>query len=129
MTSTSVTKVGGVLVVTQVIPQEESSIPLQTPPTQPPAPVKQAPPPAFAKVDDMTASFLRGEPQGLGVSRSQNGRVWSVSTVTLLTPLPVARSWRPGSVHVFVQMSFIVQDALSLVLMTSSFSFWRGRGL
>lgn len=72
MTSTSVTKVGGVLVVTQVIPQEESSIPLQAPPTQ--APPTQAPPPASAKLDDMTACFLRGEPQGLGVSRSQDVR-------------------------------------------------------
>ncbi|XP_026172452.1 membrane-spanning 4-domains subfamily A member 4A-like [Mastacembelus armatus] len=62
MTSTSVTTVGGVVVITQVIPQDES-IRLHCD-----APTEQAPPPpAPAKMDDMTTTFLRGEPRGLGV--------------------------------------------------------------
>ncbi|XP_051255359.1 membrane-spanning 4-domains subfamily A member 4A [Dicentrarchus labrax] len=69
MTSTSITKIGGVVVVTQVIPQDETSIPLQAPPstTQAPPPVPRAPSSAPAKMDDMTAAFLRGQPQVLGV--------------------------------------------------------------
>ncbi|XP_020512656.1 membrane-spanning 4-domains subfamily A member 4D [Labrus bergylta] len=68
MTSTSITTVGGLVVVTQVIPQDERAIPLQG------APASATPPPATptvssfpAKMDDMTATFLRGEPQVLGV--------------------------------------------------------------
>nr|XP_046256202.1 membrane-spanning 4-domains subfamily A member 4A isoform X2 [Scatophagus argus] len=69
MASTSVTKIGGVVVVTQVLPQDETSIPLQAAAavTQAPPPAKQAPPSANTKMDDMTAAFLRGEPQSLGV--------------------------------------------------------------
>lgn len=71
MTSTSVTRMGGVVVVTQVIPHDEGSIQLQTaaPSTQAPPPATQAPPPASTKMDDMKGVFLRGEPQGLGVRR------------------------------------------------------------
>lgn len=69
MTSTSVTKIGGVVVVTQVIPQDEGSIPLQSaaPATWAPPRATQAPPSVPTKMNDMTAAFLRGEPQGLGV--------------------------------------------------------------
>lgn len=69
MTSTSITTVGGLVVVTQVIPQGETSIQLQSPSAtqQPPAKTTKAPPTTPAKMDDMTAAFLRGEPQGLGV--------------------------------------------------------------
>lgn len=76
MTSTSVTKIGGVVVVTQVIPQDEKSIPLQspantaeTPPTatQAPPPARKAPPAAPAKMDDMTSIFMKAGPQCLGV--------------------------------------------------------------
>ncbi|XP_041650109.1 membrane-spanning 4-domains subfamily A member 4A [Cheilinus undulatus] len=71
MTSTSITKVGGVMVVTQVIPQDEKAIPLQDPaasPARPPPSATLAPPsPPPTKMDDMTATFLRGEPQGLGI--------------------------------------------------------------
>lgn len=67
MTTTSVTTVGGVVIVTQVIPQDDPSIPLQAPPTA----AKTAPPPATlappTKLDDVTATFLRGQPHGLGV--------------------------------------------------------------
>ncbi|XP_070690838.1 high affinity immunoglobulin epsilon receptor subunit beta-like [Pempheris klunzingeri] len=66
MASTSIATVGGVVVVTQVIPKDHRSIPLQAAASGP-----RAPPPARdaspAKMDDMTATFLRGEPQGLGV--------------------------------------------------------------
>nr|XP_020474509.1 membrane-spanning 4-domains subfamily A member 4A-like [Monopterus albus]XP_020474511.1 membrane-spanning 4-domains subfamily A member 4A-like [Monopterus albus] len=63
MTSTSITTVGGVRIVTQVIPKDETSIVLQSA-TQndlPPAPTSPA------KTDDMRDAVLRGEPQGLGV--------------------------------------------------------------
>ncbi|XP_074510514.1 uncharacterized protein LOC141779530 [Sebastes fasciatus] len=71
MTSTSVTTVGGMVIVTQVIPKEDSSIPLQTTSAdtrQAPPPASKAPPTAPAsKMDNMTAMFLRGQPHGLGV--------------------------------------------------------------
>ncbi|XP_042345982.1 high affinity immunoglobulin epsilon receptor subunit beta-like [Plectropomus leopardus] len=72
-TSTSITKVGGVVIVTQVIPQDEGGIRLQSSPSsavtvQAPPPPPQAPPTASpTKMDDMTAIFLRGQPHGLGV--------------------------------------------------------------
>lgn len=76
MTSTSITKIRGVVIVTQVIPQDQAYIPLQnaalveqaTPsaPPDPPA-VRQATPSAPTKLDEITASFLQGQPQGLGV--------------------------------------------------------------
>lgn len=69
MTSTSITTVGGVVVVTQVIPKDENTVPLQevANATQAPPQDPKAPPTAPAKMDDMTAAFLRGGPQGLGV--------------------------------------------------------------
>ncbi|XP_068586027.1 high affinity immunoglobulin epsilon receptor subunit beta [Cebidichthys violaceus] len=79
MTSTSVTTVGGVVVVTQVIPKEETGIRLQT--ATPP--VAQAPPTSPAsKMDDMTAAFLRGEPRGLGVVQVFLGLLCALFSVT-----------------------------------------------
>ena len=78
MTSTSVTKIGGVVVVTQVIPQDEKSIPLHSAATSAettatsthaPPPVRQAPPAAPTKMDDMTSVFMKAGPQCLGVRR------------------------------------------------------------
>ncbi|KAM4750308.1 membrane-spanning 4-domains subfamily A member 4A-like isoform 1-T2 [Anableps anableps] len=69
MTSTSVTTVGGVVIVTQVIPKDDLSIPLETPanPTvQAVRPVVKTPPPVSQKESKDTI-FLRGEPLGLGV--------------------------------------------------------------
>lgn len=72
MASTSVTRIGGVMVVTQVIPREESSIQLQYPgpttltPVQATTPTP-APAPTPAKTDGMKPSLLQGEPQCLGV--------------------------------------------------------------
>lgn len=73
--STSLTKVGGLVVITQVIQQDEASIPLDsvppgfhatptTAPTTPPA--RRLLPPT--KLDELNAFFLQGGPQGLGVS-------------------------------------------------------------
>lgn len=79
MTSTSVTKIGGVVVVTQVIPQDEKSIPLQSPATsaETPPTVTQAPPPARKaappKMDDMTSIFMKAGPQCLGVRHEADG--------------------------------------------------------
>lgn len=74
--ATSMTKVGGVVVITQVIQQDDTSIPLQSSPqatpTCPPAapPAKRSPPPAPKKLDDFSLAFLQGGPQALGVSFS-----------------------------------------------------------
>lgn len=72
MASTSITRIGGMMVVTQVIPREESSIQLQypAPTTQMPAQattLTPAPAPTPAKTDGMKPSLLQGEPQCLGV--------------------------------------------------------------
>ncbi|MED6294748.1 hypothetical protein CHARACLAT_024275 [Characodon lateralis] len=69
MTSTSVTTVGGVVIVTQIIPKDDLSIPLQTPanPTaqaQHPVPKTLPRPSTKEGKEDI---FLRGEPQALGV--------------------------------------------------------------
>ncbi|XP_068999893.1 membrane-spanning 4-domains subfamily A member 4A-like [Embiotoca jacksoni] len=69
MASTSITSVGGVTIVTQVIPKNDASIPLQdaadtTPQAQPPA---AKIPPTPTKMDAMTATFLCGQPLGIGV--------------------------------------------------------------
>lgn len=71
--ATSMTKVGGVVVITQVIHQDQASIPLQTSPQATPTstpvapPAKRLLPPAPAKLDELSLAFLRGGPQALGV--------------------------------------------------------------
>lgn len=88
MTSTSITP--GVVVITQVIPRDETSIPLQiatttTKTTQAPPPATQAPPPSSAsptKMNDMTAAFLQGEPQGLGLVQIFIGLVCILFSLT-----------------------------------------------
>ncbi|XP_070822662.1 membrane-spanning 4-domains subfamily A member 4A [Chaetodon trifascialis] len=86
---TSITKIGGVVVVTQVISQDEASIPLQsaTATQAPPSVAQTTPkvtqaPPATAKVDDMTAAFLRGEPRSLGVVQIFIGLLCSLFSLT-----------------------------------------------
>lgn len=80
--TTSMTKVGGVVVITQVIPQDHASIPLQTSPlttpTSTPAapPAKRLPPPASPKLDEFSVAFLQGGPQALGVSPCRRGGCW-----------------------------------------------------
>ncbi|XP_047455502.1 membrane-spanning 4-domains subfamily A member 4A-like [Mugil cephalus] len=84
MASTSVTTLGGVVVVTQVIPKNENSIPLQSPddvPLQVPPPVTDAPP-SPPKVDDMTAAFLRGQPHGLGAVQIMIGLLGALFSLT-----------------------------------------------
>lgn len=80
MASTSISKLGGVVIVTQVIRQDDTSIQLQpadtAPAAQTPPPAAQTPPPATQtpptspkkkKKDNMATVYLMGEPQGLGV--------------------------------------------------------------
>lgn len=73
------TKVGGVVVITQVIHQDQASIPLQTSPQATPTstpvapPAKRLLPPAPAKLDELSLAFLGGGPQALGVSFSERG--------------------------------------------------------
>lgn len=72
------TKVGGVVVITQVIHQDQASIPLQTSPQATPTSTPAAPParrllaPAQAKLDELSVAFLQGWPQALGVSSSES---------------------------------------------------------
>lgn len=86
MTSTSVTTLGGVVVVTQVIPKEESGIQLQAANQAPPPPTKATPPATqtlpSSKMDDMTAAFLKGEPLSLGVVQIFIGLLCIIFSVT-----------------------------------------------
>ncbi|XP_058504018.1 membrane-spanning 4-domains subfamily A member 4A [Solea solea] len=73
--STSITKVGDVVIITQVLPRGESAFPLQLPAANganSTNATQQATPPPSAttspiKMDAVTASFLRGRPLSLGV--------------------------------------------------------------
>lgn len=66
MASTSITTVGGVVVVTQVIPKDEKSIQLQAPPrpAQAPPQTSKLPP---TKMDVTMAALMQGGPHVLGV--------------------------------------------------------------
>ncbi|XP_012713854.2 membrane-spanning 4-domains subfamily A member 4A [Fundulus heteroclitus] len=87
MTSTSVTTVGGVTIITQVIPKDDASIPLQTP-ASPTAralnPVPKTPPHPSEKGSKET-TFLRGEPQGLGVVQIFIGVLCVLFSLTVLS--------------------------------------------
>ncbi|KAG7475337.1 membrane-spanning 4-domains subfamily A member 4A-like [Solea senegalensis] len=73
--STSISKVGDVVIITQVLPRGESAFPLQLPAansTNSTNATQQATPPSSAttspiKMDAVTASFLQGRPLSLGV--------------------------------------------------------------
>ncbi|KAM9310573.1 uncharacterized protein KZ484_026440 [Pholidichthys leucotaenia] len=89
MASTSVTTVGGLTIVTQVIPSADASIPLQDTPQAPPIPAKAPPTPAKAqptpiKVDDMTATFLRAQPHALGVVQIVIGLLIALFSLTAI---------------------------------------------
>nr|XP_057909301.1 high affinity immunoglobulin epsilon receptor subunit beta-like [Doryrhamphus excisus] len=63
MASSSITTVGGLMIVTQVIPQDETSIPLQTPGNR----VAQAPPPASpTNMAEASKTKVPGVLSGLG---------------------------------------------------------------
>ncbi|KAM9353832.1 membrane-spanning 4-domains subfamily A member 4A [Symphorus nematophorus] len=125
MTSTSVTKVGGVVIVTQVIPQDETAaIPMGTPAatttvtaqapptvtaTQVPPPAAKAPPPSPHKIDDMTSTFLRGEPQGLGVVQIIVGVLCLLFSLTAVFS-PILLAHAPFCLAV----TFIISGSLSL---------------
>ncbi|XP_056236888.1 membrane-spanning 4-domains subfamily A member 4D [Seriola aureovittata] len=84
MISSSITRGGGVVVVTQVIPEGENSVLFQTPAA---ATAQQAPPTSptsAAKVDNMTATFLRGQPHGLGVVQIFIGVLCNLLSLTAI---------------------------------------------
>ncbi|XP_061552260.1 uncharacterized protein LOC133412706 isoform X2 [Phycodurus eques] len=66
--SSSVTSVGGVLIVTQVIPRDGSAVPPQADTPAPPADARAAPPASPAKENAKSAAHRRGLIPGLGVS-------------------------------------------------------------
>lgn len=81
MASTSITTIGGVMVVTQVIPKDDGSIQLQnaSSSTAPaPPPVKKTTP-IPVKMNDITVAFMRGQPHALGVS------VWTLTIIFIAT--------------------------------------------
>ncbi|XP_061552261.1 uncharacterized protein LOC133412706 isoform X3 [Phycodurus eques] len=65
--SSSVTSVGGVLIVTQVIPRDGSAVPPQADTPAPPADARAAPPASPAKENAKSAAHRRGLIPGLGV--------------------------------------------------------------
>ncbi|KAM3613795.1 uncharacterized protein V6R79_005142 [Siganus canaliculatus] len=113
MASTSVTKIGGVVVVTQVIPEGDASIPLQSAaPPQAPPPAAQTPPPSKAsraKLDDVTAGFLQGEPQALGVVQIVVGLLCAAFSLTaVFSPLFILHAAFCGA------LVFVVSGALAV---------------
>ncbi|KAF6737600.1 Membrane-spanning 4-domains subfamily A member 6A [Oryzias melastigma] len=111
MASTSVTTIGGVMVITQVIPRDVSSIPLQTPgdPQQQAPPPEVIAPPTHSKVVDETDTDVRREPQGLGVVQIFVGLL---SVLFSLTPLlsPVLIHYAPFGSGLF----FVVSGSLAV---------------
>lgn len=111
MTSTSVTTIGGVVVVTQVLAKDEKSIPLQaadgtTPQAPPPAATT---PPSPTKVDDVTATFLRAGPLQLGIVQISIGLLCGLFGVTAaFSPALVAHA--PFSLTVV----FVVSGSLAV---------------
>lgn len=99
MASTSVTTIGELMVITQVIPRDASFISLQTPGNteqQAPPPEVKAPPTSF-KAAIKKDTFARREPQGLGVrvrfSGRVSGRSGSFKIVEQLTMLIIKESF------------------------------------
>lgn len=95
------------MVVTQVIPQDETSIPLQTAATA----TQQAPPTTTtSKMDDMTTVFPRGEPQALGVVQIFIGLLCIVFSVTgALSPILILHT------PFCLAVSFVVSGSLAVV--------------
>uniref|UniRef100_A0A1A7YP80 Wu:fb12e11 n=1 Tax=Iconisemion striatum TaxID=60296 RepID=A0A1A7YP80_9TELE len=110
MASTSITTAGGVMIVTQVIPKDDSFIPLQTPEnsasTAPPTDAKTPPPPKEVRKD---STFLQGVPRGLGVVQIVIGLLCVVFSLTaILSPtLMVHAPFALGAM-------FIVSGSLSV---------------
>lgn len=136
MASSTVTRVGGVVIVTQVIPQsEQNAVALkdtpkapeatttdtQAPPTdmhEAPSSVTEAPPPTPEKMDAMTTTFLKGEPVIMGVFQLFLGLVcflFSLSSTfhrILLLHAPVSAS-----------ALFVVAGAMTLIASKSVSQF------
>ncbi|XP_017297046.1 membrane-spanning 4-domains subfamily A member 15 [Kryptolebias marmoratus] len=104
MASTSVTTVGGVMIVTQVIPKDGSSIPLQAPanPSPQAPPPEVAAPPPLSKKDSKAAMFLRSEQQGLGIVQIFIGLLCILFALTAvyLPPLMIYAPFGLGAVFV-----------------------------
>uniref|UniRef100_H3CL03 Uncharacterized protein n=1 Tax=Tetraodon nigroviridis TaxID=99883 RepID=H3CL03_TETNG len=123
--ATSLTKVGGVVVITQVIHQDQASIPLQTPPraTPPPATPTSTPaaPPAPSKLDELRVAFLQGGPQALGVSQIMVGLVCVAFALrAAFSPLLVLHA------ALGLAVAFVVSGSLTLAALrrTSVSSVW-----
>ncbi|XP_053182895.1 membrane-spanning 4-domains subfamily A member 4A [Scomber japonicus] len=115
MASTSISKIGGVVVVTQVIPQDDKSIQLQNPaalPAAPPSTLTAPPSPPSApptKTDDMAAIFLKGEPQGLGMVQIFIGLLCVLFSLTsIYSPILIIHA--PFSAAI----AFVVSGSLSV---------------
>ncbi|XP_068426364.1 membrane-spanning 4-domains subfamily A member 4A-like isoform X2 [Clinocottus analis] len=108
MTSTSITSVGGMVVVTQVYPQD-TSVPLQTTQETPPPAPPATPTSSASKMDDMTAVFLRGEPRNLGIVQVFVGLLCVLFSLTSLFS-PVLILHAPLSLAV----TFVVSGSLAV---------------
>ncbi|XP_029928291.1 membrane-spanning 4-domains subfamily A member 4A [Myripristis murdjan] len=89
MAYTSITTAGGVVVVTQVFPQgDEEKVPILDPSAAPllapSGPARPTPPTAPAKPPNMTATFLKGEPQALGIVQIFVGLMCVLFSLTAL---------------------------------------------
>lgn len=87
MASTSITTIGGVMVVTQVIPKDDGSIQLQnaSSSTAPaPPPVKKTTP-IPVKMDNITVAFMRGQPHALGVVQIMIGLLCILFSLTAIS--------------------------------------------
>ncbi|XP_028254729.1 membrane-spanning 4-domains subfamily A member 4A [Parambassis ranga] len=109
MASTSVSTLGGVVVITQVIRKDEASIPLQSAATlqAPPPPMKT--PPSSEKMDSMTTTFLQGGPQALGVVQMSIGLMCVLFSLTAAYS-PVLIAYAPLG----LAAAFVVSGALAV---------------
>ncbi|CAI5661581.1 unnamed protein product [Oreochromis niloticus] len=111
MASTSITTIGGVMVVTQVIPKDDGSIQLQNAgisTTPAPPPVKKTTP-IPVKMDDMTVAFMRGQPHALGVVQIMIG------LLCILFGLTAVYSWAMIAYSPFaLGAAFVVSGSVAL---------------
>ncbi|XP_078143451.1 membrane-spanning 4-domains subfamily A member 4A [Centroberyx gerrardi] len=106
MSSASITTSGGVVVVTQVFPQDQNGK-ISLPPAASTGP---APPagPAPAKPSDMTASFLRGEPQSLGIVQIFIGLVCVLLSLAAILPAQLLHA------PLFIGVAFVLSGSLAV---------------
>ncbi|CAL9706073.1 unnamed protein product [Knipowitschia caucasica] len=108
MASASITRVGGVIVVTQVIPQsEQNAVLLEAPPPD----VTQAPPSPREKMDKMAAEFHRGEPLIMGVFQLVLGLVFVLFSLTAAVHKTLLMHIPASSCVLFVFAGFVTLKA------------------